>query len=173
MVIVEVRPPTGTKGFGDRSTGGEGRVLLGAAVAPTSLQPSVPRPADFDAFWKTKVDQLMAIPAAPVVTPGVSGRPGVEYATIRMNNINGAHVYGQLARPAHQGKFPALLILQWASAPYPLQKAWVTDRAAEGWLTLNVEPHDVPGDMPQAFYDALPQLIKRYNTIGQHSREES
>jgi cephalosporin-C deacetylase-like acetyl esterase len=97
----------------------------------------------------------------------------VEYATIKMNNINGAHVYGQLAKPSREGKFPALLILQWASPPYPLQKPWVTDRAAEGWLALNIEPHDVPSDMPQAFYDALPQIIKSYNTIGQLSRDES
>jgi cephalosporin-C deacetylase len=173
MLTVEVRPPAGTSGFGGPSMGGDGRVVLGAAVAPTELKPSIPRPADFDAFWRSKIDQLMAIPAAPELTPGESGRPGVEYATIKMNNINGAHVYGQLAKPAGPGKFPALLILQWASPPYPLQKPWVTDRAAEGWLTLNIEPHDVPGDMPQAFYAALPQIIKSYNTIGQHSRDES
>ena len=95
----------------------------------------------------------MAIPATPVLTPGESGRPGVEYATIKMNNINGAHVYGQFAKPAREGKFPALLILQWASPPYPLQKEWVTDRAAEGWLALNVEPHDVPQRHAAAFYD--------------------
>jgi cephalosporin-C deacetylase-like acetyl esterase len=173
MLVVEVRPPAGTPGFGSRSTGGEGRVLLGAAVAPTSLQPTAPRPADFDAFWSQKIAQLTAIPAAPVLTPKESGKPGVDYATIRMNNVNGAHVYGQLARPSREGKFPALLILQWASPPYPLQKEWVTGHAAEGWLALNVEPHDVPSDMPQAFYDALPQIIKSYNTIGQLSRDES
>jgi cephalosporin-C deacetylase len=173
MLTVEVRPPAGTTGFGGPSMGGDGRVVLGAAVAPTELKPSIPRPADFDAFWRAKIAQLMAIPAAPELTAGESGRPGVEYATIKMSNINGAHVYGQLAKPAGQGKFPALLILQWASPPYPLQKQWVTDRAAEGWLTLNVEPHDVPGDMPPAFYAALPQIIKNYNTIGQHSRDDS
>jgi cephalosporin-C deacetylase-like acetyl esterase len=173
MLVVEVRPPAGTMGFGGRSTGGDGRVLLGAAVAPTAIQPTEPRPADFDAFWSAKIAQLMAIPAAPVLTPGASGKPGVDYATIKMNNINGAHVYGQLAKPSREGKFPALLILQWASPPYPLQKQWVTDHATEGWLTLNIEPHDVPSDMPQAFYDALPQIIKSYNTIGQLSRDES
>jgi len=36
-----------------------------------------------------------------------------------------------------------------------------------------VEPHDVPADMPQAFYDALPQLIKNYRLIGRVSRDES
>ena len=93
-------------------------------------------------------------------------------ATVRLDNVEGSRVYAQLARPAREGRFPALVIYQWASPPYPLQKSWVTDRAAEGWLALNVEPHDVPGDMPQAFYDALPAIIKRYNTIGHHSRDE-
>ncbi|MDP9348288.1 MAG: acetylxylan esterase [Gemmatimonadota bacterium] len=173
MLLVEVKPPVPGTSFGNRSTGGPGRVLLGAAVAPTAIQPAEPKPADFDAFWDAKLRLLEAIPMGAVVTPGESGRPGVDYATVRMNNINGARVYGQVARPAREGKFPGLVIYQWASPPYPLQKAWVTDRAAQGWLALNIEPHDVPGDMPQAFYDALPALIKNYHTIGQHSRDES
>ena len=173
MVLVEVKPPAPDTTFGSRSTGGPGRVLLGAAVAPAAIQPAEPKPADFDAFWDAKLKQLAAVPMDAVVTPRESGKPGVEYATIRMNNINGSHVYGQLAKPAREGKYPALVIYQWASPPYPLQKEWVTERAAEGWLVLNVQPHDVPGDMPQAFYDALPTLIKKYETIGQHSRDES
>jgi len=173
MVLVEVRPPAGTVGFHGASKSEVGRALLGAAVAPTRIRPSAAPPADFGAFWAAKIRQLEAIAAAPVLTPGESGRPGVEYFTVRMNNIHGSHVYGQLARPAGEGKHPALLIFQWASPPYPLQQSWVTDRAAEGWLVLNVEPHDVPSDMPQAFYDALPALIKNYRTIGDHSRDRS
>lgn len=173
MLLVEVHPPAGTVGFRGVSRSEVGRVLLGAAVAPAGIRPSAPRPADFDSFWTAKLRQLEAVPAEPVLTRGESERAGVEYFTIRMNNIRGAHVHGQLARPAREGRFPALLILQYASAPYPLQKRWVTDRAAEGWLVLNVEPHDLPSDMPQPFYDALPQLIRDYRTIGQHSRDES
>ena len=173
MVLVEVRPPAGDTSFRGQSKAEVGRVLLGAAVAPTRIGPTAPRPADFDSFWTAKIRQLEAIPAEPVLTPGESGRPGVEYYTIRMNNIDSAHVYGQLAKPAGNGPFPALLIYQWASAPYPLQKSWVTDRAAEGWMALNVEPHDLPSDMPQAFYDALPHIIKLYRNLGQHSRDES
>ena len=173
MVLVEVKPPRPDSTFGSRGTGGPGRVLLGAAVAPTGIAAAEPRPADFDAFWASKIAELNRIPMSPVVTPGESGKAGVAWATVKLNNVRGAHVYGQIARPAHEGKFPGLVIYQWASPPYPLQKAWVTDRAAEGWLALNVEPHDVPADMPQAFYDALPAMIKQYNTIGQHSRDES
>src|SRR5215203_3035831 len=31
--------------------------------------------------------------------------------------FGGAHVYGQLAKPKRAGKFPALVILQWAGGP--------------------------------------------------------
>ncbi|HWA85881.1 MAG TPA: acetylxylan esterase [Opitutus sp.] len=148
-------------------------MAAGAAVAPTKLRPVAARPADFDAFWAGKIEQLGKIPVGAVLSPGDSGKPGVEYATIRMNNINGSHIYGQLAKPAGEGKFPAMLIMQWAGGPYPLQKSWVVDRAAEGWLALNIEPHDVPGDLPKEFYDALPTLIKRYNTIYNDDRDRN
>ncbi len=173
MLTVEIRPPTGVTDFGDQSTGGANRMLLAAAVAPTAIQPSSPRPADFDAFWATKIAQLRKIPENAVLSPRESGREGVELSMIRLDHVNGAHVWGHIAKPTRSGKFPALLILQWASAPYPLQKQWVTDRAAEGWLALNIEPHDVPPDMPAAYYEALPTLIKRYHTIGATNRDES
>ena len=177
MLLVEVRPPAGATGFHGASKSEVGRVLLGAAVAPRRIGPSGRRPPDFDAFWAAELSRLDSVPADPVLTPGESGRADVEYFTIRMNNVRGAHIYGQLARPSRpEGggpTLPALLILQWASPPYPLERQWVTDYAAQGWLVLNVEPHDVPADMPQAFYDALPQLIKNYGLIGRHSRDES
>lgn len=173
MVRVEIRPPMGVKNFGDVHTGGDGVVVLGAAVAPTKIQPVVARPADFDAFWVSKIALLDKVPANAVITPKESGVANVEYATIRLDNIAGAHVYGQMAWPKRDGKFPAIMIFQWASSPYPLQRQWVTDRAAEGWLAINIEPHDVPSDMPQAFYDALPQMIKQYQRVNETDREHN
>jgi cephalosporin-C deacetylase-like acetyl esterase len=108
-----------------------------------------------------------------VVTPKESGSADVDYATIKLDNIGGAHVYGQIAKPKREGRFPALVIFQWASPPYPLPKQWVTDRAAEGWLAMNIEPHDVPSDMPQAYYDALPQMIKEYQKINNSDRDHN
>lgn len=162
MVMLQITP-----------AGGGQPMLAGAAIAPTQLKPDTPRPADFEAFWRAKIKLLERVPANPVVTPGPSGRPGVEYATIRLNNFDGSHVYGQLAMPARPGKFPAMLIMQWAGGPYPLQRSWVTGPAAQGWLVLNVEPHDVPGNLPQAFYDALPHLIKNYTTIYNDDRNRN
>jgi cephalosporin-C deacetylase-like acetyl esterase/lysophospholipase L1-like esterase len=148
-------------------------MALGAAVAPERLQPSVPEPVDFDGFWRSKLRLLAAVPVAPHSTPGPSEKSGVDYATITLNGINGTHIHGQLARPQGPGKFPGLVIFQWASPPYPLQKPWVTDRAAEGWLALNIEPHDVLPDQPQAYYDALPASLKNYQAIGRKDRDRN
>ncbi len=148
-------------------------MLLGAAVAPERLRPSVPEPADFDRFWRAKLRLLAAVPVEPVLSTAPSGKAGVEYATIVMQTIDGAHIHGQIARPVGSGRHPALLILQYAGGPYPLQPQWVTDRAAAGWLTLNVEPHDVLPVQPQAYYDALPAELKKYQTIGREDRDRS
>jgi cephalosporin-C deacetylase-like acetyl esterase len=167
MIYVQISSP-GTTG---RGPGKE--MVVGAAVAPEKLRPSVPRPADFDRFWDSKIKMLKKIPEHAVLTPSDSGKPDVEYATIKMDHINGTRVYGQLARPKKQGKFPALVIFQWASPPYPLQKQWVTDRAAEGWLALNIEPHDVLPDQPQSYYDRLPDELKNYHLIGRDDRDKN
>ncbi|MEO7455684.1 MAG: acetylxylan esterase [Gemmatimonadaceae bacterium] len=173
MILVEIRPPSTKRAFGDASTGGPGRILLGAAVDPTKIQRADTRPADFDAFWAAQLDALQKVPMNAVVTPKETTVPNVELATVRLNNVGGAHVYANLAKPKGEGKFPALVIYQWASAPYPLPYAWVTDRAAQGWLTLNVEPHDVPTDMPQPWYDALPQMIKGYASLNDTDRDHN
>ena len=67
----------------------------------------------------------------------------------------------------------ALVIFQWASPPYPLQKSWVTQYASAGWLALNIEPHDVLPDQPKSYYDALPKRIKEYQSIGNDDRDNS
>ena len=67
-----------------------------------------------------------------------------------MDNVHG-HIHGQLARPHEGSNFPALLILQWAGV-YALQTNWVTDRAAAGWLVLNIEAHDLPIHESEDFY---------------------
>jgi cephalosporin-C deacetylase-like acetyl esterase/lysophospholipase L1-like esterase len=153
-------------------------IAAGAAVAPTELLPSVPCPKDFDQFWKSNIDLLERIPPNVQLTPADSGDPSIEYSIIRMDNFNGSHIWGQLARPKlitpkREGKFPALVVFQWAGGPYPLEKQWATDHAKQGFLTLNIEPHDVPPNMPKAWYKTLPQRIKSYQTIGNDDRDRS
>jgi cephalosporin-C deacetylase-like acetyl esterase len=104
------------------------------------------------------------------VSPGPSNRQGVDYALVQLDHINGTKVHGQLARPSKPGKYPAVLVLLWASPPYRLWSDWVTDRAAQGFVVLNIEPHNVLPTEPQSYYDNLPQALKNYSDINQEDR---
>ncbi len=89
MVYVEVT----------ENTAGAKPRALGAAVAPEKIQPAIPAPADFDAFWKTKIAALRKVPAKPVLTEKPSEKDGVDFAILSMDHLDGRHVWGQLAKP--------------------------------------------------------------------------
>ncbi|MGH7989941.1 MAG: acetylxylan esterase [Limisphaerales bacterium] len=149
------------------------RAVGGAVAAPDQIKPAAPPPKDFDEFWKAKVKELEKIPVNAELEKTDSGKPGVVYWKITMDNIRGSHIEGQIARPEKGKKFPALLILQWAGV-YGLQKNWVTDRAAEGWLALDIEPHDLPIDQPESFYkEQFAGPLKDYWSIGNDDRDTS
>ncbi len=149
------------------------QALAGAAIAPARIPVSSPCPEDFDAFWNTKLAELATVPENPVLQSEPSGKTNVAYWKITLDNIRGTHIRGQLARPAAGQRFPALLMVQSAGV-YPLHQSWATDRAAEGWLVLNIMAHDLPINEPQSFYDDLNQhALKNYTAIGNDDREQS
>jgi len=143
---------------------------FGAAVAPEKLRPVHARPGDFDAFWDGMKSKLRALPMNAKVTSGPSNRQGVDYALIQLDHINGTKVHGQLAKPSKPGKYPAVLVLLWASPPFRLWSDWVTDRASQGFVVLNIEPHNVLPTEPQSYYDNLPKALKNYSDINQEDR---
>jgi cephalosporin-C deacetylase-like acetyl esterase len=151
------------------------RAFGGAVAAPEKIQPAAAPPSDFDEFWKEKLAELAKVPLNPKLTPGDGNKPAVQYHKFTLDNIRGTRVNGQIARLAKGdgGKLPALLIVQWAGV-YPLQRSWVTDRAAEGWLALNILPHDLPIDEPESFYkERFAGPLKNYWAIGNDDRETS
>jgi cephalosporin-C deacetylase-like acetyl esterase len=141
----------------------EPAIHLGAAIAPEKLRPSVPRPTDFDSFWDAKLKALGEIPIDAVLTPAATST-GVELYTVKLASL-GSHVQGYLAKPAREGKFPALVVYQYAGV-YALRPETVTDRAAEGWLAFNVDSHDLPPSDGTG-------VINTYQTIGNTDREAS
>ena len=147
--------------------------LGGALVSPEKIQPALPRPDDFDAFWAAKLKDLAAVEMNPKLDPADSGKANVDYFKITMDNIRGSRIRGQVARPKQGEKLPAMLIVQWAGV-YPLQKSWVTERAAQGWLVLNINAHDLSIDEPQQFYnEQTAGPLKDYPAIGNDDRETS
>jgi cephalosporin-C deacetylase-like acetyl esterase len=158
------------------SAGNSKALAVGGAIFdPEKIAPSAPEPVDFDTFWRAKLKELAAVPINAVLEkkPGAKQTPGVDFYHVTLDNIRGTKVRGQLARPSAEGKYPALLVLQYAGV-YPLKQENVINDAKAGWLVLNISAHDQPIAEPKAFYDALSAgVLKDYTKIGNEDRETS
>ena len=157
MIYVQVNPQGATPQDKPLAT-------LGAAVAPQRFEPSVPRPADFDAFWESKLTALREVPIDPVLTPVPSQVQDVDLSMLRLDSL-GSHVQAYIAKPHRTGKFPALVIYQYAGV-YALQPETVTSRAKDGWLALDVDSHDMPPDQATG-------PPHNYQAVGNTDRETS
>ena len=104
MLVVEVKPPVGVADFGNRAPAARDACDSAPRSSRRRSPPSEPKPADFDAFWAEKLRQLAKVPVNPVVKPGESDRAGVEWSTVRLDNVGGSHVYGQLAEARARGE---------------------------------------------------------------------
>jgi cephalosporin-C deacetylase-like acetyl esterase len=159
-------PVAGAPRFTGGNTGRDtGFYAVGAAVAPRRIGPSTPRPADFDAFWESRLAAQAAVPLNPVLTPVETTVPGVDLRMFALDAL-GSKAHGYVARPAREGRFPALVQLQYAGV-YALNAAAVARRASEGWLILNVDAHD---KLPS---DPSGTVPRNYREIGNTSRETS
>ena len=69
---------------------------------PKRSAPSIPAPADFDAFWAAKIKALRKVPAKPELTDKPSEKDGVDFAILKMNHVDGQTRLGpgrEAARP--------------------------------------------------------------------------
>jgi len=176
MVFIVISPPgaqngRGRGGFGG-GFGGRGRGRgtpqhawqIGAAIAPTKLEPTAAKPADFDSFWDGKLKALAAVPINPQLTEVDQHPEGQKVYQFKLDSVD-SHVQGWLAKPDKDGKFPALILYQYAGV-YALPVTNVTNRAAKGWLCMDVDSHDIPptqGPTPQ---------LNGYQSFGNTDREK-
>jgi len=151
-----------TGGNAGRNTG---FYAVGAAVAPTKLGLSTPRPDDFDAFWDGKLAAQAKIPINPVLTKVEADVPGVEMNMFVLDAL-GSQTHGYVAKPAGEGKFPAVIQLQYAGV-YALNAHGAAQRASEGWLMINVDSHD---KLPS---DPSGNIPRGYQAVGNTDREKS
>jgi cephalosporin-C deacetylase-like acetyl esterase len=155
-------PPHFVGGNTGRNTG---FYAAGAAVAPTKIGLSTPRPADFDDFWDARLAAQAKVPINAVLTPVETDVPGVELSMFELNAL-GSKTHGYVAKPAREGKFPALIQLQYAGV-YALNPHAAAGRAAEGWLMINVDSHDKQPSEPSG------NVPRGYQAVGNTDRETS
>jgi cephalosporin-C deacetylase len=138
---------------------------VGAAVAPRRLGVSAPRPADFDELWDAMLAEQAKVPINASLTPVETDVPGVDMSIFQLDAL-GSKAHGYVARPAREGKFPALIQLQYAGV-YALNAQADARRAAEGWLMVNVDAHD---KLPS---DPTGNIPRAYQAVGNSDREQS
>jgi cephalosporin-C deacetylase-like acetyl esterase len=168
MIYVAIEPyaDAADAHFEGGNTGRDtGLYAVGAAVAPAKLELSTPRPPDFDAFWDAKLAAQARVPMDPVLTHVETEVPGVDINMFQLDAL-GSKVHGYLAKPAREGRFPAVIQLQYAGV-YALNPGAVARRASEGWLMLNVDSHD---KLPSDPSGGIP---RGYQAIGNTNRETS
>lgn len=145
----------------------------GAAFAPEKIQPSGPAPEDFDDFWAKQIASMQKLPLNPTLERVDVGNPKFEYYRSTLDHINGTKVYGQLAKPVDGKNLPAMLQVQWAGV-YPLDRSWVIQHARNGWLAVNISPHNLPIAEKQEFYQEKAKTeLDDYPGIGNESRDTS
>lgn len=145
----------------------------GLIFSPGEIRPAASRPADFDEFWDGKLAAMAGLPLDPQVEKPADQTQGVVFERFSLAVSESSRVRGQMAWPSKPGKFPALVIFQWAGV-YPLEPGTVVGNAKNGWLAVNVSPHDLPVGEPKAFYDAQAAgPLNEYGLLGRDSRETS
>ena len=159
------QPPAAPPFTGGNTGRNTGLYAVGAAVAPTKIPLSKPRPSDFDAFWDGKLAAQAKVPINAVLTPVDTDVPGVEMSMFELDAL-GSKAHGYVAKPTGAGRFPALIQLQYAGV-YALNARAVAQRAAAGWLMINVDSHD---KLPS---DPAGNVPRGYQAVGNTDRETS
>lgn len=157
--------PAATSFTGGNTGRNTGLYAVGAAISPTKIGLSTPPPADFDAFWDAKLAAQAKIPINPELALVETDVPGVQLNMFTLDAL-GSKAHGYVAKPAREGKFPALIQLQYAGV-YALNPRAVAQRAAAGWLMLNVDSHD---KLPSDPSGGIP---RNYQSVGNTDREQS
>lgn len=125
-----------------------------AAFDPLEIQPTVREPNDFLTFWEQAKTEAAKISLEPVLTllpDHCTDKVNVYHVSIN-NFQEGAKVYGILAVPKAEGKYPAVLNVPGAGVrPYYGD----IDMAEQGVITFQIGIHGIPVNLDQEVYDNL------------------
>jgi len=154
----------------DDQTGKPIRGAWGAGVDVFEITPGMPRPKDFDAFWKEVRAELAAVPIEvleqkevplpkylhPAAIKGAEKR-GVKLYDIKIACPGGRPVSGYLALPGKMEPGTCPASVTFAGAPGYFIGAWVpVSTASAGGIGLGINAHGTKnGKQPAEYYQAF------------------
>ncbi len=143
-----------------------------AAIDPLEIEPSLPPPDDFDAYWTAEKKKLAAVPLNVRRTSVKWPAKDVECFDAQADSI-GAPLSAYLARPAgaKPGSLPAVVLCHGAGVTSS-RLSIAADWAKSGFVALDFNAHGLPNGRPPAFYANLYKSdLAKYNLRGPESRE--
>ncbi len=130
------------------------RGLATAGFSPARITPAIADPLDFDSFWNNAKAELAKVPLDTRMTllPDRCTETVNVYHVSLQNFREGTRLYGILAMPKKEGKYPAILHVPGAGArPY----SGDTGNAERGLITFQIGIHGVPVNMDPVVYSNM------------------
>ncbi len=153
--------------------GGDVNRSAGYLFSPERIEPALPEPDDFDAFWNAGKAAAREIPLDPRTERIEELCDGeIEVFRVSFAAPGGNRVYGFLSKPVGEGPFPAAVTVPGAGPGVRPD----LDLPKEGFavLTMNVFPYPVPIDLAerQKVHDEYNESLGvRYCYVGADHRE--
>lgn len=145
--------------------------LCTAAYEPEKIEPTVEMPKDFWEFWGEALEANAQIPLEPQMTlqPDMCTDKVNVYHVSMQSYRYGSRIYGWLAMPAKEGKYPAILRVPgagvWKNGPD-------MDKASKGFIVLSIGIHGIPLTLPNENYEILRKsALWCYWTYGIHDKD--
>lgn len=129
-----------------------------AAFEPEKIKATTNMPNDFTKFWEGAKSDLAKIPIKPELTlmPELSNSL-INVYHVAINNIEGK-IYGVLAIPKKEGKYPVMLRVPGAGVR---SYKGELKRAEMGMITLYIGIHGIPVNLSDELYSSLKTGILR------------
>lgn len=151
----------------------EGNRYQGMATAgfdPEKIKQTVPRPADFNDFWNKAKAELSRIPLDTRMTlmpERCTEKVNVYHVSIL--NYGYSRIYGIVAIPRKEGKFPAVLFVPGAGVR---GYAPDMDLAEKGIITFVIGIHGIPVNLdPGVYQDLANGALREYYTFNLDNRD--
>lgn len=154
----------------------EGKTLqatAGAGFSPLEIEPSLPVPDDFDAFWAEQKKKVREMPLEPALTPVEQSDAEVECYDVQIPCVGGAPVSGYFGAPKNvePKSLPAILWVHGAGV-----RSSSLGNAVKGaksdMLSMDINAHGIPNGQPAKFYSDLSAgRLKDYRQAGREDRE--
>ena len=153
----------------------QGREYVGDATVgfnPEKLRPVTSLPADFLEFWnanKAAAEKYALEPRMTLLPDRCTDKVDVYHVSFQ-NNDYASRMYGILCVPKAPGKYPAILKVPGAGV-----RAYngEPNRAAKGFIILEIGIHGIPVNMPGDVYTNLYMgALKNYHSFNLENRDK-